>query len=340
MLKKAVIRRSGGLPCPGLAGKPSLKSEREVITSTALQSRRVPHAETPALESPAPTTPIVNDTYCRWFHHQGWAESSQKNPVLSWSNCEWPDWKNPQPLGKPSHCSQACDSCWYSRQQSELLKRDFTHLFNLLKGHPGKSFFISGPIPTLGHGMGRFSRLLSQHTWLHSHCSTHRLLYINNFNLFREPPPPCPPQSILLHFHRVFVILMIMDISVQVNYILVWMLLSDQILHIKTQTLVQTSSKLNMALFNIRALSNKSFYINELISDNDLDCLFLTETWLGMHAPATLTEACPANYVFSLSCREGRKGSGTATIHIQKHEGQRHWPWTVFFIWIQHSCYV
>lgn len=51
-----------------------------------------------------------------------------------------------------------------SRQQSELLKHDLFRLFKLLKDHPRKSFFISGPIPTLGRGMGRFSRLLSLHT--------------------------------------------------------------------------------------------------------------------------------------------------------------------------------
>ncbi|GLD54956.1 C-C chemokine receptor type 3-like protein, partial [Lates japonicus] len=48
-----------------LVRKPSLKFEREVTTTTALQSRRVPHAETPALESPAPTIPIVGDSIIR-----------------------------------------------------------------------------------------------------------------------------------------------------------------------------------------------------------------------------------------------------------------------------------
>lgn len=93
------------------------------------------------------------------------------------------------------------------------------------------------------------------------------------------------------------------------------------LVHIKTQPLetagksiAQVPSRLNMAVFNIRALSNKSFCVNDLIADHMLDCLLLTETWLGLDASATFIEACPANYVFSHFCREGRKGGGTAAI--------------------------
>ncbi|KAG8001673.1 hypothetical protein GBF38_007428 [Nibea albiflora] len=54
-----------------------------------------------------------------------------------------------------------------TRQESERTKNDFKLLFNALK-NCGKSVFISGPIPTVGRGAGRFSRLLSLHTWLQS----------------------------------------------------------------------------------------------------------------------------------------------------------------------------
>ena len=69
-----------------------------------------------------------------------------------------------------------------------------------------------------------------------------------------------------------------------------------------------------MALLNVRSLLNKTFIINDLILDNKLDCLFLTETWLGMDAPVVLTEASPPNFNFTFSFRNGRKSGGTAPI--------------------------
>ncbi len=70
---------------------------------------------------------------------------------------------------------------------------------------------------------------------------------------------------------------------------------------------------LNMALLNIRSFSNKTFLINELILDKSIDCMFLTEMWLGSDGPASLIEA-PPNYGFSYSYRKGKRGGGTATI--------------------------
>uniref|UniRef100_A0A672Y8Z7 SGNH hydrolase-type esterase domain-containing protein n=1 Tax=Sphaeramia orbicularis TaxID=375764 RepID=A0A672Y8Z7_9TELE len=69
------------------------------------------------------------------------------------------------------------------RRQSELLKVDFLNLFNILRQARVKSF-ISGPIPTIGRGYGRFSRLLSLHIWLSSSCLADDMAYIDNFNLF------------------------------------------------------------------------------------------------------------------------------------------------------------
>uniref|UniRef100_A0A3B3HCT2 Reverse transcriptase domain-containing protein n=1 Tax=Oryzias latipes TaxID=8090 RepID=A0A3B3HCT2_ORYLA len=54
--------------------------------------------------------------------------------------------------------------------------------------------------------------------------------------------------------------------------------------------------------------------MNELILDNNLDCLLLTETWLGTDAPVVLTEASPLNFNFLFSTRGDKKGGGTASI--------------------------
>uniref|UniRef100_A0A3Q1J1Q8 SGNH hydrolase-type esterase domain-containing protein n=1 Tax=Anabas testudineus TaxID=64144 RepID=A0A3Q1J1Q8_ANATE len=78
-------------------------------------------------------------------------------------------------------------SCDTTRQHSELTKKDFNALFSFLKSC-GKSVFISGPIPTLGRGIGRFSRILSLHTWLQSACTSQHLGFIDNFNLFWDRP--------------------------------------------------------------------------------------------------------------------------------------------------------
>ncbi len=68
------------------------------------------------------------------------------------------------------------------KQQSELLKEDFIHLFSILKQFHG-TVYVSSPTPTFGR-MGHFSRLLSINTWLSSACVTHGVQFIDNFNLF------------------------------------------------------------------------------------------------------------------------------------------------------------
>uniref|UniRef100_A0A3Q1HTF2 Uncharacterized protein n=1 Tax=Acanthochromis polyacanthus TaxID=80966 RepID=A0A3Q1HTF2_9TELE len=46
--------------------------------------------------------------------------------------------------------------------------------------------FMSGPLPTLGRGIRRFSRLLSLHTWLSTACRNYGIAFIDNFNLLWE----------------------------------------------------------------------------------------------------------------------------------------------------------
>ncbi len=65
--------------------------------------------------------------------------------------------------------------------QSELLKQDFSELFETLQRLEVQSF-ISGPFPARGTNM--FSRLLGLNTWLQRTCSTKGVNFIDNFNIF------------------------------------------------------------------------------------------------------------------------------------------------------------
>ena len=70
-----------------------------------------------------------------------------------------------------------------------------------------------------------------------------------------------------------------------------------------------------MALLNIRSISkDKTLTVNELIRDNGLSAIFLTETWLNENGSAALIEASPPNYSFFQSIRTAKLGGGTATI--------------------------
>ncbi|CAJ1066316.1 hypothetical protein D5F01_LYC11111 [Xyrichtys novacula] len=71
--------------------------------------------------------------------------------------------------------------------QSEVTKDHIKKLFKVLTDC-GKSVFISGPLPSFDRGMGRFSRLLSPNTWLHSACPC-GFCFIDNFNLFWNRSP-------------------------------------------------------------------------------------------------------------------------------------------------------
>ncbi len=66
--------------------------------------------------------------------------------------------------------------------QSELLKQDFSELFETLQRLFIVQSFISGPLPARGTNM--FSRLLGLNTWLQRTCSTKGVNFIDNFNIF------------------------------------------------------------------------------------------------------------------------------------------------------------
>ena len=66
---------------------------------------------------------------------------------------------------------------------SEQTKTQFLRLVDFLD-NSGITYFLSGPIPTLGGRDERFSRIASLNTWLIRLCQTHVLNFIDNFNLF------------------------------------------------------------------------------------------------------------------------------------------------------------
>ncbi len=74
-----------------------------------------------------------------------------------------------------------------------------------------------------------------------------------------------------------------------------------------------------MALLNVGTLTSKTFIINDCISEKKLDFLFLVETWLTSDGAAVLIEACPPNYNFFHSVRQGKQGGGIAIILSNKY---------------------
>ncbi len=75
------------------------------------------------------------------------------------------------------------------------------------------------------------------------------------------------------------------------------------------------SNAIKLAFLNIRSLKNKSFLINDLITTNNLDFMFLNETWLEHSCSATvLTETAPPNFNCISVCRTVRRGGGVAAL--------------------------
>lgn len=82
----------------------------------------------------------------------------------------------------------------------------------------------------------------------------------------------------------------------------------------KSSLLGENMTPLKMALINTRSVTNKTFLLNDFFSSNNLDFLFITETWLTPDDRTSLSELCPTNCKY-LSCpRTFSRGGGVAVI--------------------------
>uniref|UniRef100_A0A3Q3A9M3 Uncharacterized protein n=1 Tax=Kryptolebias marmoratus TaxID=37003 RepID=A0A3Q3A9M3_KRYMA len=72
-----------------------------------------------------------------------------------------------------------------AKKQSEILKKDFSHLLSTL-GNLKIKVLISGPIPKAGRIDENYSRLLMINRWLIKECSSKSVNFIDNHKIFWE----------------------------------------------------------------------------------------------------------------------------------------------------------
>ncbi|XP_061753929.1 zinc finger SWIM domain-containing protein 7 isoform X2 [Nerophis ophidion] len=86
-----------------------------------------------------------------------------------------------------------------------------------------------------------------------------------------------------------------------------------------TDNLIKNSLKqpttYNIGFLNIRSLSPKTLLVNDIIRDNNLNVIGLSETWLKPNDFFALNEACPPNFTHAHIARPLKRGGGVALIY-------------------------
>uniref|UniRef100_A0A671VZJ8 SGNH hydrolase-type esterase domain-containing protein n=1 Tax=Sparus aurata TaxID=8175 RepID=A0A671VZJ8_SPAAU len=154
-------------------------------------------ASSPEERADTPTTLVIGDSIVRHVRMKGAFTMLCPGATVTDIMGKIPDILSLHPQTKRIIIDAGANDI--ARQQSELLKRDFSHLFNIVS-QSQVAIFISGPTPTCGRGIGSFSRLLRLNTWLSSACNSHHVGFVNNFDVFWERRHLFGPDR--LHLNR------------------------------------------------------------------------------------------------------------------------------------------
>lgn len=76
----------------------------------------------------------------------------------------------------------------------------------------------------------------------------------------------------------------------------------------------ENTNFVKLGLLNIRSLAPKALIINEIITENNLNALCLTETWLKQNDYISLNEATPPGFLYKHEARQTGRGGGVASI--------------------------
>ncbi len=79
-------------------------------------------------------------------------------------------------------------------------------------------------------------------------------------------------------------------------------------------------SALHFGLFNVRSLNNKTSLIHELIEDQNIDFMCVTETWQKPNDYFYLNQTVPSGYEYISKPRYSGKGGGLALIYRDRHK--------------------